>query len=204
MATLPLLVHLWGQRTHTLGPWLSRHWVYLQKKQSCRALLTDTCNSSYSGGRNQEDHGSKPDWANSSVRPYLETPFTKLELVLWLKVKALVQGSVPQKKKKKKNPVSWGKHAGADSVGPAEPQRLALYSVSWWFLLDGVPRGAGPQCSIDGTWRDGSHIGFCPEAWPSHPSRQKETLVLRQCCPGPRNTESPCLLLKIWGQYLPR
>jgi hypothetical protein len=41
----------------------------------------------YSGGRDQEDCGSKPAWANSSVR--LEKPFTKIGLVEWLKVKAL-------------------------------------------------------------------------------------------------------------------
>jgi hypothetical protein len=37
-------------------------------------------------------------WANSSVRPYLEKPFTKLGLVEWLKVKALSSS-----KKRKKN-----------------------------------------------------------------------------------------------------
>jgi hypothetical protein len=29
----------------------------------------------------------KASWANSSMRPYLEKPFTKIELVEWLKVK---------------------------------------------------------------------------------------------------------------------
>jgi hypothetical protein len=29
-------------------------------------------NPSYSGGRDQEDHGSKPAWANNSERPYLK------------------------------------------------------------------------------------------------------------------------------------
>jgi hypothetical protein len=29
-------------------------------------------NPSYSGVRDQEDHGSKPTWANSSERPYLK------------------------------------------------------------------------------------------------------------------------------------
>jgi hypothetical protein len=36
-----------------------------------------THNPSYLGGRDQEDHGSKPTRANSSRRPYLEKPFTK-------------------------------------------------------------------------------------------------------------------------------
>jgi hypothetical protein len=33
--------------------------------------VAHACNSSYSVGRDQEDHGSKPPWANS-LRPYLE------------------------------------------------------------------------------------------------------------------------------------
>jgi hypothetical protein len=40
-----------------------------------------TCNPSYSGGRDQEDRGSKPAQANSSARPYLEKPFRKIGLV---------------------------------------------------------------------------------------------------------------------------
>jgi hypothetical protein len=43
---------------------------YLLKVQS-QALLAHPCNPSYSGGRDQEDHGSKPAWGNSS-RPYFE------------------------------------------------------------------------------------------------------------------------------------
>jgi hypothetical protein len=33
------------------------------------------------GGRDQEDSGLKPAWANNSTRPYLEKPFTKIGLV---------------------------------------------------------------------------------------------------------------------------
>jgi hypothetical protein len=33
--------------------------------------VTQSCNPSYSGGRDQEDCGSKLAWANSSLRPYL-------------------------------------------------------------------------------------------------------------------------------------
>jgi hypothetical protein len=39
--------------------------------------VAHTYNPSYSGGRDQEDHGSKATWANTSARPYLEKPFTK-------------------------------------------------------------------------------------------------------------------------------
>jgi hypothetical protein len=59
-------------------------------------------NPSYSGGRDQEDRGSKPACANSFERPYLEKPFTKIELVEWLKVKALSSSPSTAKKKKKR------------------------------------------------------------------------------------------------------
>jgi hypothetical protein len=51
--------------------------------------VAHTCNPSYSGGRDQEDRGSKPAWANSLRNPFLEKPITKIGLVEWLKVKAL-------------------------------------------------------------------------------------------------------------------
>jgi hypothetical protein len=44
---------------------------------------------SYSGGRDQEDHGSKPAWANqtnSSTRPYLEKILHTKGLLEWLKM----------------------------------------------------------------------------------------------------------------------
>jgi hypothetical protein len=40
-------------------------------------LWTHTCNPSYSGGRDQEDHSSKPTWANSSRDPISKKPNTK-------------------------------------------------------------------------------------------------------------------------------
>jgi hypothetical protein len=36
-----------------------------------------TCNPSHSGGRDQEDHGSKSAWANSSQVPISKKPNTK-------------------------------------------------------------------------------------------------------------------------------
>jgi hypothetical protein len=62
-------------------------------------LVAHTHNPSYSVGRDQEDQGSKPAWANSS-EIFLEKPFTKIWLVEWLKVKAL--SSIPNTEKKKK------------------------------------------------------------------------------------------------------
>jgi hypothetical protein len=44
----------------------------------------------------------KPALANSSVRSYLKKPLTKLELVEWLKVKALSSSPNTTKKGKKK------------------------------------------------------------------------------------------------------
>jgi hypothetical protein len=57
-------------------------------------------NPNYSGGRDQENRCSKLATANSSMRPYLEKPFTKIELVGWLKVKALSSIFSTTKKKK--------------------------------------------------------------------------------------------------------
>jgi hypothetical protein len=51
-----------------------------------QVLVGHNCYPSYSGGRDQEDHGLKPAWANSSVRPYLEKTLHKKGLVEWLKV----------------------------------------------------------------------------------------------------------------------
>jgi hypothetical protein len=59
--------------------------------------VANTCNPSYSIGRYQEDHGSKPAWVNS-LRPYLEKG-----LVEWLKVKALSSRPSTTTTKKKCN-----------------------------------------------------------------------------------------------------
>jgi hypothetical protein len=63
--------------------------------------VAHTCNPSCSGGRDQEDYDLKPAQASSSVSPYLEKPFTKIELVEWLKVKALSSSPSTAKRKKK-------------------------------------------------------------------------------------------------------
>jgi hypothetical protein len=56
------------------------------KKVNGRALVAHACNPSYSGDRDQEDHGLTLAWANSSGRPYLEKTHHKKALVEWLKV----------------------------------------------------------------------------------------------------------------------
>jgi hypothetical protein len=67
------------------------------KKKKSQVLVAHACNPSYSGSRDQEDRGLKPAQANSSARPCLKKPFTKIGLVKWFKVKALSS----QKKKER-------------------------------------------------------------------------------------------------------
>jgi hypothetical protein len=47
------------------------------KKKSSQVPVAHACNPSYSGGRDQEDLGSKPAWANSSQNPILKKTFMK-------------------------------------------------------------------------------------------------------------------------------
>jgi hypothetical protein len=48
-------------------------WDQLTIKKLCnQVLVAHACNPSYSGCRDQEDHGLKPARKNSSVRPYVE------------------------------------------------------------------------------------------------------------------------------------
>jgi hypothetical protein len=42
-----------------------------------RVPVTHTYNPSYTGGRDQEDHGLKPPWANSLRDPISKIPNTK-------------------------------------------------------------------------------------------------------------------------------
>jgi hypothetical protein len=49
----------------------------IKKEKSSQVLLAHTCNPSYSEGRDQENHGSKPGWANSSRDPISKIPYTK-------------------------------------------------------------------------------------------------------------------------------
>jgi hypothetical protein len=93
------------QKGSTL-PWVTKDFMILSRKLLSETVLESgigghTCNPRYSRGSDQEDHGSKPAWANSSERLYLENPFTKIGLVEWLEVKAL--SSSPSTEKKKRN-----------------------------------------------------------------------------------------------------
>jgi hypothetical protein len=65
--------------------------------------VAHACNPSYSGGRDQDDRGSKDYLPRQIVlRSYLEKPFTKIVLVEWLKVEVLSSSPRTAKKKKKK------------------------------------------------------------------------------------------------------
>jgi hypothetical protein len=46
--------------------------LYLSNFHFAWVPLAHTYNPSYSGGRDQEDRGLKPAWANRFLRPYLE------------------------------------------------------------------------------------------------------------------------------------
>jgi hypothetical protein len=50
-----------------------------------QVLVAHICNPSYSGGRDQVDHGLKPAQANSSKKSYLKNTITKKGLADWLK-----------------------------------------------------------------------------------------------------------------------
>jgi hypothetical protein len=66
------------------------------------APVAHTCNPSYSGGRDQEDHGSKPAWANSSQDPILKNPITKKEWWNGLRCRPQIQAPIPQQQQQKK------------------------------------------------------------------------------------------------------
>jgi hypothetical protein len=48
-----------------------------KKKKWSQVLVAHACNPSYSGGKDQEDCGSKPAWANSSWDPILKKTITE-------------------------------------------------------------------------------------------------------------------------------
>jgi hypothetical protein len=79
--------------------------------------VAHVCNPSDSGGRDQEDLGSKPVQANSSIAPISKTPIKRKkkkrgdggQLVEWLKVWVLSLSPRTTKKKKKKSPTQTKK-----------------------------------------------------------------------------------------------
>jgi hypothetical protein len=66
--------------------------------------VAHACNPSYSGGRDQEHHGSKPAQANSSQGPILKIPITKKG---WYFTQGEGPEFKPQYCKKKKKVIRW-------------------------------------------------------------------------------------------------
>jgi hypothetical protein len=56
-----------------------------KKKKGGRLQVAHAFYPRYSGGRDQEDHGLKPTWANSSRDSISKNPSQKKGLVEWLK-----------------------------------------------------------------------------------------------------------------------
>jgi hypothetical protein len=68
-----LVVHT----SNCLATLIKNHLNIYVRVYFCWAPVAHSCNPSYSRSRDQEDHGWKPAWANSSRDPILKKPFTK-------------------------------------------------------------------------------------------------------------------------------
>jgi hypothetical protein len=60
--------------------------------------VSHACNPSYSGGRDQEDHGSKPAWANGS-----QDPIPTKNKISQKRVGGIAHGIGPKKQNKRIN-----------------------------------------------------------------------------------------------------
>jgi hypothetical protein len=71
--------------------------------------VAHACDPSYSGGRDEEDRGSKPAWANSLGDPILKNPITKKDWWSGSRCRLSVQAPIPhtKKKKRKKKDCDW-------------------------------------------------------------------------------------------------
>jgi hypothetical protein len=86
------------------------------KLNSSWEQVAHTCNPSYSGGRDQEDHGSKPALANSLRDPISKKPITKKKKAI-----RMAQCGGPefrsQYQKKKQNPKLNSYPSPPDTMG---------------------------------------------------------------------------------------
>jgi hypothetical protein len=73
-----------------------------KRRVSGWAPVAHTCNPSYSGGRDQEDCGLKPTWANSSRDPISKKTLHK-KLDWWSDSRCRPWVQAPPKKEKKKS-----------------------------------------------------------------------------------------------------
>jgi hypothetical protein len=83
---------------------------------------------SYSGGRNQEDHGSKPAW------PYLKKTLHKKGLVEWLNVQALSSSPGTTKIKKIKKRVGRLQFSGRACLARPRPWVPFHKQVNLFFI----------------------------------------------------------------------
>jgi hypothetical protein len=75
-----------------VAPFIPTHFFFNSKEVVSQVPVAHTSNPSYSGGRDQEDHGWKPAWANHSQDPILKkTPSQK-------KASEVAQGVGPELK----------------------------------------------------------------------------------------------------------
>jgi hypothetical protein len=75
-------------------------WTNTIRCEDGQAPVAHACNPSYSGGRDQEDRGSRPPRKIVPRDPYSKKPFTKKGLVEWLKVVSEFKPQYCSKKKK--------------------------------------------------------------------------------------------------------
>jgi hypothetical protein len=79
------------------------HWTRsLLREKTNWALVAHACNPSYSEGRDQEDHSSKPAWPNTSRDPIWKKKSQKKGWWSGSRCRPWVQVPVPQKKEEKK------------------------------------------------------------------------------------------------------
>jgi hypothetical protein len=88
--------------------WWMAYVTWSHKIMMGQVLVAHACHPSYSGGRDQEDHGSKPAQVHSSQDLILKKPITKKGWWIGLRCKLWVQTIVlPEKKEKKSIMTDW-------------------------------------------------------------------------------------------------
>jgi hypothetical protein len=92
-----------NQKIHKLAKvlvWVLGLFKHETKMSVSQAPVSHTCNPSYSGGRDQEDHSLRPARTNSSWDPISRKPITKKDWQSGSRCRPCVQALVPPKKKK--------------------------------------------------------------------------------------------------------
>jgi hypothetical protein len=104
--------------------------------------VAHACNPSYSGGRDQKDHSSKPAWAKQFPRTYLKKPHHKKGLVEWLRVLSSSPNTAKKKKKVKRKTIE----------GIKKKKKKVVVVVSWMLVAHTcVPNYSGGRNQEDRT-----------------------------------------------------